>query len=191
MYDYIKHLRWAKLKVGIVVTIAFIIVFLAIMFAGNIEKAFAPRVMIYAVFNDVRGLREGSPVWFSGVEIGSVTSLKFSFHQTIEVEMSIMSDTLRYLKADSRANVLTLGLLGDKYVEITPGTKFSEDLKPGEFIMGSIPTEIQDVVETSQESIAKISDFINMLEGIITKIEKGEGTISKFIKDPSVAARVQ
>ena len=70
MYDYVKQHNWAKLRVGIVGTAAFLTIFSAVMFAGNIEKLFAPRVMIIAMADDVKGLREGSPVWFSGVEIG-------------------------------------------------------------------------------------------------------------------------
>jgi hypothetical protein len=48
MYDYVKQQRWAKLRVGIVITIAVGIVLLAILFAGNIEKIFAPKSSIYA-----------------------------------------------------------------------------------------------------------------------------------------------
>ena len=184
--DYVKHLRWAKLKVGIVITIALVVVFLAVMFAGNIEKIFAPKVSVYAVVNDVKGLREGSPVWFSGVEIGSVKRIQFTIHHKIKIEMSIVSDALKYLRTDSMANILTLGLLGDKYVEITPGSNIAEDLKVGEVIMGSTQIEIQDVVETSQESIAKIADFVVMLEELLVKVDKGEGTISKFIQNPDV-----
>ncbi len=186
MYDYVKHLAWAKLKVGIVITVALLLVFITVMFAGNIEKLFIPRVKIYAVFGDAQGLREGSPVWFSGVEIGSVKSIKFTPEQKIQVEMKISSSTLKYLKKDSVANILTLGLLGDKYVEINPGSREEERLKAEDTILGITQVEIQDIVETGQESIASLNEFITMLEGILVRIEKGEGTVSKFLKDPSL-----
>jgi phospholipid/cholesterol/gamma-HCH transport system substrate-binding protein len=186
MYDYVKQHRWATLRVGMVITMALLVIFLAVMFAGDIEKFFAPKLSIYAVVDDVRGLREGSPVWFSGVEIGSVRSIRFTIHNKIQVEMLIMAEALKYLRTDSRANILTLGLLGDKYVEITPGSKGAEDLRAGEIIRGRTPVEIQDVVETSQTSIAKIADFVDMLEKIIVKIERGEGSVAKFIQDPAV-----
>jgi phospholipid/cholesterol/gamma-HCH transport system substrate-binding protein len=186
MSDYIKHLRWAKLKVGLVVTIALVIIFFTVMFAGNIEKIFLPKSTILASFDDVKGLREGSPVWFSGVEIGAVKSINFTVHENIEVEMSVDAESLQYLKQDSKAIIMTLGLLGDKYVEISPGGAGSEGLKAGDAIKGGSQTEIQDVVQTSQASIEKISDFVSMLEEIIVKIDKGEGSVSKFIKDPAV-----
>ena len=186
MYDYKKNHRRAGLKVGMVITIALTIIFIAVMFAGNIERIFAPRSSIYAVFDDIKGLREGSPVWFSGVEIGSIQSISFTAQQTINVEMSIISGNLQYLKSNSKAGILTLGLLGDKYIEITPGSADAASLKAGDMIMGKSHIEIQDVVETGQESIASLSEFINTLEDVILRIEAGEGTVKKFLTDPSV-----
>lgn len=186
MYDYVKQHNWAKLKVGIVGTVAFLTIFFAVMFAGNIEKLFVPRVMIAAMAYDVKGLREGSPVWFSGVEIGAVRSIEFTIQQKVRFEMMIASDSLKHLKKDSRANIMTLGLLGDKYVEITPGTKEASALKPGDMLKGSTQVEINDVVQTSQESIAKITDFIGKLEEILNNISQGEGSVSKFFQDPSI-----
>lgn len=185
MYDYVTQHRWAKLKVGIVVTVSVMIIFFVIMFAGDLENYFAPKVKIYAMFTDIKGLREGSPVWFSGVEIGAVKSISFTTLRKIQVEMTVRSEALKLLKQDSKANILTLGLLGDKYVEILPGTG-AERLKEGGIITGQTNIEIQDVVQTGQASIAKISDFVNTLEGILKRIEEGEGTASKFLKDPSV-----
>ncbi len=186
MYDYIKQLSWAKLKVGIVITCALFIIFVTVMFAGSIGKLFMPRTDIFAEFADIKGLREGSPVWFSGVEIGSVKSIYFTPKENIKVTLSISSDTIRYLKQDSKAGIFTLGLLGDKYVEISPGTKESEHLKPHDTIIGVTQTDIQDVVRTGEQSIASLTDFIAMLEDILTTIEKGEGTVSKLLNDPAL-----
>ena len=186
MSDYVKQHTIAKFRVGIVITIALVIIFLAVMFAGNIEKLFSPQTMLYAMTGDVKGLREGSPVWFSGVEIGSVKSIEFTSQQKVRVGMSIASASLTYLKSDSKANILTLGLLGDKYVEITPGSKEAKGLKAGDTIAGETQIEIQDVVQASESSIAKISQFVSMLEEILMKIDQGQGTVTKFIKDPAV-----
>ncbi|RJQ52681.1 MAG: MCE family protein [Nitrospiraceae bacterium] len=186
MYDYVKQQRWAKFKIGVIVSVAIGIIFLAVLFAGSIEQIFAPRAKLYAVFTDIKGLREGSPVWFSGVEIGSVKSISFTTESGIQVEMSVSAEALEFLKQDSRANILTLGLLGDKYVEITPGSRAAAGLRAGGTITGQTTVEIQDVVRTGQESINRISDFVSILERILVKIESGEGTLSKLLNDPSV-----
>ena len=46
MYDYRKQLAWSKLKVGIVITGALIILLFAVLFAGNIQNLFAPQATV-------------------------------------------------------------------------------------------------------------------------------------------------
>ncbi len=186
MYDYVKQLRWARLRVGLVVSIALAVVFLAVMFAGNIGKMFTPRSDIYAVFNDVKGLREGAPVWFSGVEIGSVRSIEFTPEQHIRVKMSIVSGSLKYLKRDSTANILTIGLLGDKYIEISPGSPGAGGLRAEDTIAGTSHGEIQELVETGRESIAGLSELVTKLDKLIVKIGSGKGTVTRLLTDPSI-----
>ena len=185
MSSYKKEIRISELKVGIMITMALAIVFLTIVFAGSIQDILKPKVTIYAEFNDVKGLREGAPVWFSGIEIGSVSGMEFMPKNKIRVAMSIDKETLRYLKKDSHATILTLGLLGDKYIEISPGTKTSERLNKGDILVGVSQTGFQEIVETSQQSLSRLTEFIYKLQQIIEKLEKGTGTISKFINDPS------
>lgn len=186
MYDHKKQLRWSSLRVGIVLTSALIVLILTIIFAGSIERFFSKKEVIYAEFNDVRGLREGAPVWFSGIEIGSVGSMNFTSAQRVRVTLIIKEDALKYLKKDSEATVLTLGLLGDKYIELSPGTETAQEAKPGDVLTGKTVIELQDIVKTSQKSIERISEFVSMLESLLVKIEKGEGSLARFLKDPTV-----
>jgi len=186
MYDHQKHLRLARLKVGILITIALVVLILGVLFAGSLEDLFTPRVEVYAVFDDVKGLRKGAPVWFAGIEVGSVKSLEFIPRQRIKATISLDPDVLRYLKKDSKATILTFGLLGDKYMEIGPGSRDAEALEPGDTIQGTSQIEIGEIVETGKESIERLSDFIKALEEIIHEIDKGEGTVARFISDPSV-----
>jgi phospholipid/cholesterol/gamma-HCH transport system substrate-binding protein len=186
MYEYIKHIKWASIKVGLLTTVSIAIVFLAIMFAGNIQEIFSPKVSIFTTFDNVKGLREGSPVWFSGVEVGSVDSINFTSYHKMLVKLSINADILKYLKRDSHAEILTLGLLGDKYIEITPGSAKEKPIGKDYSIPGMTQVEIQDIFESSKDSIAKLTDFMEMLESTIQKIEKGEGTVAKFLNDPSI-----
>lgn len=186
MDEFTKHIRWAKLKVGLVITSGLVVIFLAVMFAGNIEEIFKPRSIIYADFSDVRGLRPGAPVWFSGIEIGQVKSMSFYKGKEIRVSMSINRSTLRYLKKDSSVTILTLGLLGDKYVELGPGSAEAPVLKGGESLTGSSQMEFQDIIEKSKESISRLTDLAKRLDEFIAMIEKGQGTFSLFLKDRAV-----
>jgi phospholipid/cholesterol/gamma-HCH transport system substrate-binding protein len=186
MFDMKKQLMWAKLKVGLVITLALLTLFITVFFAGGIQYIFSPKVQIKAQIKDVRGLRRGSPVWISGIEIGYVKSIGLNPEYGTLVTMSINKDALNFVKKDSKASVMTMGLLGDKYIELGTGSSHAEPIKPGDMIKGTTQLEIQDIVNASSVSLEKITNFVDKLGNFIEKFEKGKGTIAKFLTDPSL-----
>jgi len=186
MFDRRKQLMWSKLKVGIIVTLALSTLFMAVFFAGTIQDIFLPKVELKAQIQDVKGLRKGAPVWISGIEVGLVDSIDLDPVYGTIIVISVNKSAMGYIKKDSQASVLTMGLLGDKYIEVTTGSPYAESIKPGETIKGAAQVDLKDVMEVSTVSIQRLSDFIKKLENLLTKIEKGEGTVSKFLTDPAV-----
>ncbi len=205
MYDYRKQLAWSKLKVGIVVTGALLVLLFAILFAGNIQDLFAPQSTIYATFRDVKGLRSGAPVWFTGVQIGSVKSINFT-GDIITATMKIDHDALAHLKKDSEASILTLGLLGDKYIEVSPGSKESGGLKPRDTIVGLTRLEINEELSQlvggvggKKGSLSRLLEDDTLYRDLSSSardirlfaetLKASEGTANKFIKDPALYER--
>ena len=186
MFDMKKQLLWAKLRVGVVITLALLTLFVTVFFAGNIQDLFSPKIEIKAEIKDIRGLRKGAPVWISGIEVGSVKSIDLNPEYGTLVAMSINKGAAKFIKKDSKASVLTMGLLGDKYIEISDGSAQAGPIKPGDIIQGTTQLEIQDIVNASSESIEKVTGFMNKFGSFIENIEKGEGTIAKFLTDPSI-----
>jgi phospholipid/cholesterol/gamma-HCH transport system substrate-binding protein len=185
MFDMKKQLMWSKLKVGVVITLALITLFFTMFFAGGIEDIVSPKINLKAQIQDVKGLRQGSPVWLSGIEIGAVRAIHLHPEFGTVVVLSVKKNAIQYVKKDSHASVLTMGLLGDKYVELSPGTPQAGAVEPGDMIAGAAQLELKDVMEVGTVSIQRMSDFIKKLDNLLTKIEKGEGTVSKFLTDPA------
>ena len=186
MFDIKKQLYWSKLKVSLVITLALLILFMTVFFAGSIERILSPKAELKVQIQNVKGLRRGAPVWVSGVEVGSVKDINLQQEYGTIVTLSLNKNVLKFLRKDAEASILTMGLLGDKYIELSNGSPGAEPLRPNDIIKGSAQIELQDVVETSASSIEKMSDFINKMDNFITRIEKGEGTIAKFLTDPSL-----
>jgi phospholipid/cholesterol/gamma-HCH transport system substrate-binding protein len=186
MFDIKKQLRWSKLKAGLVITIAFLALLVAVFFAGNIEKIFSPKTELKVEFRDVRGLRRGAPVWIFGTEVGSVKKIHLDPVYGAIVTISITKSDLTFLKKDSQASILTMGLLGDKYIELSAGSPQAQPLQSGEMIKGTEPIQFSQIIETTSVAIAKMGDFINKLDIFVTKMEKGEGTVAKFFTDPAI-----
>ena len=193
MFDIKKQLMWSKLKVGIVITMSVAILIFAIFFAGRIESILSPKVEINAYIKDVMGLRKGSPVWISGIEIGFVKGISLHSEYGTMIVMSINENALRYIKKDSTASVQTMGLLGDKYIEISLGSAESQTISKGDTLSGTEQIDIKDIIRTGTETLIKITEFIGELDVFIKKLEKGVSLItsSKFLTDPKIYNNIE
>lgn len=205
MFDQRKKLAWQKLKVGMVVTGALAILFFAVLFAGSIQNLFASKATIYAAFHDVKGLRPGAPVWFAGIQIGSVESIGFAGDK-ITAAMTVDRDALAYLKKDSEASIQTLGLLGDKFVEVSPGSKESEGLEPGDVIAGSTRPEIDEQLsqlvnrlESKKGTLGRLMEEDTLYDDLLSSAKdirrfaetlKTRGTVNRLIEDESLYKNV-
>jgi phospholipid/cholesterol/gamma-HCH transport system substrate-binding protein len=90
---------------------------------------------VYAEFDDVAGLEPGDPVTVAGIKVGRIKSLKLVDYVAV-VEMSM--DEGFEIQEDAVASIRYKGLLGDKYVQITPGGS-DRLVKPGGAIRETEP----------------------------------------------------
>ena len=90
---------------------------------------------VKALFTNCNGLRPGSPVMIAGVEIGRIKSIRLQDYEA-QVQMVIQSNVP--LQKDAIASVKSKGLIGEKYIEITPGGA-DEKIGPGGVIHDTEP----------------------------------------------------
>ncbi len=136
MFDIKKQLLWSKLKVGLVITLALSILFLTVFFAGSIERILSSKAELRAHIQNVKGLRKGAPVWISGIEVGSVKDINLHPEYGTIVTLSLNKNFLKFLRKDAEASILTKGLLGDKYIELSNGSPGAGPIKPNDIIKG-------------------------------------------------------
>ena len=73
---------------------------------------------LYAEFSEIGGLKNGASVEIAGVEIGRVKNISLSDYQA-KLELQIISGVK--IQDDAIAAIKTKGLLGEKYIQISPG----------------------------------------------------------------------
>jgi phospholipid/cholesterol/gamma-HCH transport system substrate-binding protein len=86
---------------------------------GRVELLGRHGYTVTADFPSVGGLKAGSTVEIAGVEIGRVDSITLDKDYQARVLMSIRPDVK--LQEDSIASIKTKGLIGERYVRISPG----------------------------------------------------------------------
>jgi phospholipid/cholesterol/gamma-HCH transport system substrate-binding protein len=108
-----------ELTVGVFVLIGIISLgYLSVRFA-KMEMFGRGGYTVYADFDNVGGLKPGATVEIAGVQVGRVKSITLTEDYLARVEMII--DRNIKLQEDAIVSIKTKGLIGEKYVEITPG----------------------------------------------------------------------
>jgi phospholipid/cholesterol/gamma-HCH transport system substrate-binding protein len=131
--------------VGIFVVIGLLCVAYMTVKLGKVSLFGDNYYSLYARFDSVSGLREGSPIEIDGIEVGRVERL------TLDQEKQLALITLKIRKGvkvydDASAAIKTAGLIGDKFVKIDPGGG-GEVLKPeGTITETTTPTDIEDLI---------------------------------------------
>lgn len=124
---------YIETMVGIFVVIGIVCVGYLTIKLGKMEWIGENNYPIFARFQSISGLKKGAAVEMAGVQIGQVDTISLDLeNQVALVKMKIRKDVV--LKDDVIASVTTSGLIGDKYINLSPGGS-DEVLKPGDVIM--------------------------------------------------------
>lgn len=78
-------------------------------------------LQLYAVFDEIGGLKERAPVAIAGVTVGQVT--RISLDELLRARVTMDLDAGLPLPVDSSAAVRTSGVLGDQFVALEPGAE--------------------------------------------------------------------
>jgi len=178
------------IRLGFFIFVSFLIFVSAILILGRKRNMFQQTVRISAVFKDVRGLRVGNNVRFTGIEVGAITGINILSDTAVSVSLSIDRSVMPYIKTDSRATIGTEGLMGSKIVIILPGTPGSKSIKSGNQLSTIEPVEFDDIVKEIQKSSEKISQVANNLIAITEKINRGDGIFGKLFTDTELTAEI-
>jgi phospholipid/cholesterol/gamma-HCH transport system substrate-binding protein len=180
-----------QLKAGAVLAVAAIVTLLALIFPTKGVNPFSPKMTLTAYFPAVAGLRESSPVWFSGVEVGSVKYVDFVPGQNppqLKVIFSIERKIRPYLHRDAVASIEGMGLLGDMYIDLQPGSPNLAIVENGETIAGKPP---DDTKADLAQVLASAKGVLKNLEAVSSDLANGRGTLGQLVKNPGVYEDLQ
>ena len=185
-----KRLAWAELRVGILVIFSFTILAVAIVLISGGAGFFTEKYELKTYVASASGLRKGSLVWVAGIEGGNVSKVNITAspdpNRAVEVVMQVEERYSQTIRQDSVATLGSIGLLGDKYIDITRGSPAVHPTPPGGEVKGSAEADIKKIMQNSNDLVANLGDLVNKINDITRKIDQGEGTIGKFINDPSM-----
>jgi phospholipid/cholesterol/gamma-HCH transport system substrate-binding protein len=182
-----KALAWSELKVGALIIISLAILVAIVVLVLGVESPFARRYTLYTYMPNIGGLREDSPVMLEGVTVGNVKGYEFAeLEKGVRVELRIQEKYRERIRTDSIAHLRSLGLLGDKYIEISQGTRDGRPLKEKETVTGAPPLDIDEMIARANHTFDNLGDTVINVKDITQAMKEGKGTVGKFLKDDDI-----
>jgi phospholipid/cholesterol/gamma-HCH transport system substrate-binding protein len=178
-----KKTSAAKLGVFILIGIVFFVV--GIFMIGDKEALFRSTFNVKAYFRDIQGLRSGSTVRLSGIDVGAVDEVRIINDTTgrVEVTMSLVDDIKRFIRTDTKASIETEGLVGNKVIVLEIGSSTSDPVGEGGTIMSKEPVSFAAVIEETQGIMQYTKTITKDLSEIVARVNRGEGSIGKLLTD--------
>lgn len=177
----------SSLKLGIFVIIGLLLFFSTIYFVGKQRNIFGNVFHLKAQFKTVSGLKMGNNIRFSGINIGTVYEVELLSDTSVLVDMVIRKKYQEFIKTNAKAGIGSDGLMGDKVLTISPGTADKSIVKNGDIILTKSAIEMEDVMLSAKTSVDNAGIITDQLAQFTTKMNQGDGALSKLISDKEFA----
>jgi phospholipid/cholesterol/gamma-HCH transport system substrate-binding protein len=197
-----------QLRVGAFVLASLLIFAGLVYMLGRSAGLFERQYRLVASFGQIGGLIQGATVRLAGVPVGHVGEIRLpeAGSAKVRVELLIARRVQDRIRADSLARIETLGLLGDKIIDVTLGSPGGAVLQDGGELRTEEPFDtahltqqgaelLRNLVELSTElrtTLSRITassagadavETMRALRSLATEIERGQGVLHRLVYD--------
>jgi phospholipid/cholesterol/gamma-HCH transport system substrate-binding protein len=197
---------WAELRVGLLVVVAVLITVVAVFTLGGRVGVFEPKYTLYTLMPSVSGIQTGAPVRLAGVGVGSVEEVRFieleerdSLNarmlraygdslgdRSVMIAFRVNEGVQDKVTRSSRAKIGTVGLLGDKYIDLEVGDPREPTLEEGDIVLNERPIDYEGLIARAAEGVEELVGSLEGSRQIIASVNEGEGTLGRLINDPEL-----
>ena len=179
-------LTWDQLRVGLVILLAVAVLGVAVYKLGESANLFSKRYELIAYLPDANGLRVGGSVMVAGQLAGTVEKIDFlavdaDTTRNLKLTLKIDETVRDQIRRDSKGKLRTLGLLGDKVFDITPGTPKARPLAAGDTVTVASSLDYEAVLAQASLAVTDMVSLTKDLRTITGGIVRGEGTVGQLV----------
>jgi phospholipid/cholesterol/gamma-HCH transport system substrate-binding protein len=125
-------------------------------------------------------------VRFNGISVGKVDAIDIQGTDKVLVTMTLEKSVQDFIKTDSKATVSSEGLVGNKVVEISPGSQGAPSVEDNSKIISVKPIEVQDIMADLKLSTENASNITKDLSEITSKVNSGQGTLGQLVNNDTL-----
>lgn len=173
-----EHYVGRRFRVGLVVLIALFFTMIGVFMVGKRAHLFQRKWPYQTHFESAAGLVAGNAVRLNGVTVGGVLEVNLSPEpgdQTVLVVYEVDRRVAPRLRTGTLASIKTIGLLGDKYIDLAGGTADQPQIPIGGDVKAAPGAGIEKLLEGGGDLLTDLSAIARSLKSILGRTEKGEG----------------
>ena len=175
-----------RVKLGAFVAGGSALFIIAVFFIGSASNFFNKTFVVSAIFKNVEGLKEGDKVWLSGVQIGTVKTVRIARVGEVVVSLSLREKQNEFIRKNASASIGSDGLIGNRIVVIQPGNS-SAIIQENDTLNAVSPADTQQLINIAKEVGENTRSITFDLKAISSKIKNGQGVIGELLNDGDFA----
>ena len=182
-----QNTRKINMRLGFFVGIGIVFFILGIYYIGSQRSIFSRSFTISGIFKDISGVKIGNDVRFSGINIGTVSTVEILNDSLVQINFSIKEEVRQFIRKDSKIEITPEGLMGIKVVYIYTGTAGSEIVEDYDILETIEAVQISNIMRQLNTSSINTAIITKNVAEITEKINRGEGAFGKIFADESFA----
>jgi phospholipid/cholesterol/gamma-HCH transport system substrate-binding protein len=187
-----SQLRWTQVRIGLLVLMAVGILVVMIMNLQQGVGVLSAQERFRAIVPHTQGLKVGGPVRMNGVDVGNVREIGITDQSAqVEISFTVTRQAAGHMHQDAAASIRPMGLLGDKYLEIAPGSPNKPLLPPGSIVAGQAEPDFTGLATGATATIERLNQTVAEIQRLLVNISQGEGTAARLIGDSALYDRSQ
>jgi phospholipid/cholesterol/gamma-HCH transport system substrate-binding protein len=163
-----------ELRVGMFVVTGLVITLISILVLGGKQSIFTSVNRYLAHFEKIDGLVHGAKVTLGGLQIGAVSKISFDpAKREMRVEFTVEREYSEYLRKDSTIEVVTQGVLGDKYLSLNPGDPSLPVIENGGEVSQGKTKDLSQIITSSDQLVQRLTSTAENLDRILSAFNRG------------------
>ncbi len=179
-----------NLRLGIFVIISLLLLIFAFYLIGSKRNLFGSTFRVRAEFKTVNGLTAGNNVRFSGINVGTVESVRISSDSAVEVILIIETDAQKFIRKNAIASIGTDGLMGNKLVNITAVRGSSSPIAAGDILQTQVPVDTDAMIRTLEVTNSNVKNIAVNLSAFTDNINN-RNSLWALLQDTVVADNIR
>ena len=190
-------MTWEQLRTGLLVLGGLALGGLGLILVGRTGNVFGSRYRLVTLVGSAAGLVPGAAVQLAGQTVGQVDRVDLipvedrpESGEAVALWLAVNTEVKNQIRADSKAQVRTQGLLGDRLIDIAPGSPGARVLEPGDTLAARRPVDYDALIADGAAAVGDLVEVTNDLSDITRGLLAGEGTLGRLVTDDALYARL-